>query len=103
MGGYGGLGLWWAEGGGVGAGGGCGGFDAVRGGGKGGGGSWDDPVYGLRPLNGSAEVGTVGLRPWLARLLPTEVAQIADALANPQPFDKATLWRTYADGEYRSF
>ncbi|MFL5733324.1 MAG: hypothetical protein ACJ78Q_08990 [Chloroflexia bacterium] len=78
-------------------------FDDVRVEAKGRGGSWDDPVYGLHPLNGSAEVGTVGLRPWLARLLPTEVAQIADALANPQPFDKATLWRTYADGEYRSF
>jgi len=34
-------------------------FDDVRVEAKGPGGSWDDPVYGLHPLNGSAEVGAV--------------------------------------------
>ncbi|MDQ3929377.1 MAG: hypothetical protein M3328_09540, partial [Chloroflexota bacterium] len=64
---------------------------------------WNDAAYPLKLVNPSAEQGTVGLRPGIARLLPFEARQMAEVVANPQPFDKAALWRGYADGQYRSF
>jgi hypothetical protein len=36
-------------------------------------------------------------------LVPGEVRDMADALANPQPFDKGALWRDYAYYQYRTF
>lgn len=65
-------------------------------------GPWQDPVFTHQLINPSAETGSVALRP-LARFLPTEARQIADALANPQPFSKSELWRSYAAAQYRSF
>ncbi|HET6261683.1 MAG TPA: DUF2142 domain-containing protein, partial [Chloroflexia bacterium] len=64
---------------------------------------WSDPAYPLKLLNPSAEQGTVGLRPGIAGLLPFEARQMANVVANPQPFDKPALWGSYAGGEYRSF
>jgi hypothetical protein len=66
-------------------------------------GPWDDPVYAPRLLNASAEEAALGIRPWMSTALPAELRQIADAIANPQPFDKPALWRSYADGQFRSF
>ena len=64
---------------------------------------WNDPAFPLKLVNPSAEQGTVGLRPGIARLLPFEARQMADVVANPQPFNKGALWGSYAGGEYRSF
>ncbi|HYP21043.1 MAG TPA: hypothetical protein VEY08_13300 [Chloroflexia bacterium] len=64
---------------------------------------WNDPAFPIKLVNPSAEQGTVGLRPGVARLLPFEARQIADVVANPQPFNKGALWGSYAGGEYRSF
>jgi hypothetical protein len=54
-------------------------------------------------LNPSFEQQELTLRGALARLLPEEAIWIAQVWANPQPFDKATLWAYYAGEQYRSF
>jgi hypothetical protein len=65
--------------------------------------AWGSAIYGVKLVNPSAEVAALGLRPELARLLPFEASQMADVLANPQPFDKGALWGYYADMQHRSF
>lgn len=67
-------------------------------------GPWEDPIFGRRGLlNPSFEAGASALNPLFIKILPFEARQIADALANPQPFDKGALWSYYAWEQYRSF
>jgi hypothetical protein len=67
-------------------------------------GPWNDPIFGGRGLlNPSFEAGASALNPFFSKILPFEARQIADALANPQPFDKGALWSYYAGEQYRSF
>lgn len=65
---------------------------------------WDDQIHARRGLlNPSFEEGAVALNSTFAGILPFEARQIADALANPLPFDKGALWGYYGAEEYRSF
>jgi hypothetical protein len=64
---------------------------------------WNDPIYTPTLVNPSAEDAPLQLNAWLSGPLPNDVRPIADALANPQPFDKSALWRDYASSQYRSF
>ncbi len=66
-------------------------------------GPWNDPVFRPTLLNPSAETDGTTLRPLLRRFLPIDAGQIADAIANPQPFNENALWEQFADGQYRSF
>lgn len=62
-----------------------------------------DPLSSPTLLNPSAEMGSVGLRPWLAARLPHGLVMVANILPNPQPFSKLVLWLRYANDQYRSF
>jgi hypothetical protein len=43
------------------------------------------------------------LAPWAAALVPGDIGAMADALANPQAFDRWALWRDYAYHQWRGF
>ena len=64
---------------------------------------WNDPIYKAALVDPSGEEPPLVLRDGLSRLVPGEVRNMADALANPQPFDKVALWRDYAYYQYRTF
>jgi hypothetical protein len=68
----------------------------------------DDPAWGAgvftpRLLDPSAESAPSVLQPWAAALVPGDVEAMADALANPQVFDRWALWGEYAQGQWRTF
>jgi hypothetical protein len=64
---------------------------------------WSMGIYTPRLLDPSVESAPWVLRPWAEALVPGEVRAMADALANPQAFDRWTLWRDYAQGQWNSF
>jgi hypothetical protein len=64
---------------------------------------WNDPTYKPLLVNPSAEESPTVLRDFVSRLVPGEVRNMADVLANRQPFNKGALWRDYAYYQYRSF
>lgn len=64
---------------------------------------WPGPIHTLGLLNGSAEVEALSLRPALAALLPTDVAQMAHVLPNPLAYNLQALWSDYALTMFRSF
>jgi hypothetical protein len=64
---------------------------------------WPDPVFSLNLLNPSGEQEAFRLRPIVAKLVPSDVTGMADALVNPQQFSRLKLWRYYANMEFQSF
>jgi hypothetical protein len=65
--------------------------------------AWGGGTYAPRLLDPSAEGAPWVLRPWAAGLVPGDIEAMADALANPQVFDKWALWGDYAKGQWLSF
>ncbi len=64
---------------------------------------WNDPIYKPVLLDPSAEEPPTVLNSVVKQIVPSEINAMADAMANPQPFDKGTLWRDYAGFQYQTF
>ncbi|HET9493476.1 MAG TPA: hypothetical protein VFR15_04520, partial [Chloroflexia bacterium] len=65
--------------------------------------AWGAGIYTPRLLDPSAESAPSVLQPWAAALVPGDFEAMADALANPQVFDRRALWADYAQGQWRTF
>jgi hypothetical protein len=64
---------------------------------------WNDPIYRPLLLDPSAEEPPTVLNDAVKRVVPDEVEAMADAVANPQVFDKTALSQDYAGFEYQTF